>query len=73
MSRAWGARTGRAEEVILNVYDLGEANAYLHPTGFGIYHSGVQIGNREYTFAGGGGIFSHSPRDGESNVRTVHK
>eukprot|EP00953_Heterococcus_sp_UTEX-ZZ885_P039393 20192-Heterococcus_DN1.PRE.1 len=65
MSRAWGARSGQAEEVILNVYDLGEANAYLHPTGFGIYHSGVQIGNREYTFAGGGGIFDHSPRDGE--------
>ncbi|KAG5184663.1 PPPDE putative peptidase domain-containing protein [Tribonema minus] len=60
---AWGARAARPQEVLLNVYDLNEANEYLHSTGFGLYHSGVQIGGKEYTFAGGGGIFSHEPKD----------
>lgn len=60
----WGARKqGGGQEIILNVYDLNEANEYLYPAGFGVYHSGVQIGGKEYTFAGGGGIFSHDPKD----------
>lgn len=28
-----------------------------------MYHSGVQVGGNEYTFAGGSGVFSHSPKD----------
>jgi len=28
----------------------------------GAYHSGVEVGGKEYTFAGGAGIFDHAPR-----------
>ena len=37
--------------------------------GMGAYHSGVEIGGKEYTFAGGAGIFDHAPRQapGEEN------
>jgi hypothetical protein len=47
----------------LNVYDLSPANDYLHPIGFGLHHSGVEILGTEYTFASGAGIFNHSPQD----------
>ncbi|CAM9776904.1 unnamed protein product, partial [Choristocarpus tenellus] len=50
-------------QVIINVYDLHPANEYGYSFGLGAYHSGVEIGGREYTFAGGGGIFDHSPRE----------
>eukprot|EP00612_Vaucheria_litorea_P000680 CAMPEP_0171452942 /NCGR_PEP_ID=MMETSP0945-20130129/853_1 /TAXON_ID=109269 /ORGANISM="Vaucheria litorea, Strain CCMP2940" /LENGTH=201 /DNA_ID=CAMNT_0011977719 /DNA_START=97 /DNA_END=699 /DNA_ORIENTATION=+ len=50
-------------DVTLNIYDLSQANDYLYPMGFGIHHSGVEVMGSEYTFAGGGGIFSHSPRE----------
>jgi hypothetical protein len=58
-----------------SVYDLNEANDYLQPAGLGFYHSGVQVGSSEYTFAGGSGIFSHSPREGElkHGLREWHK
>ena len=38
--------------VILNVYDLNENidNSILLLFGFGLFHSGVQIGREEYTF-----------------------
>eukprot|EP01036_Dinobryon_divergens_P028118 gene28118-37014_t len=51
--------------VIVNVYDLNENidNSLLLLFGFGLFHSGVQIGREEYTFGSGGGIFSHSPKD----------
>ena len=42
-------------KIILNIYDLDANNKYLHPLGLGFYHSGVQIGGHEYTFAGGSG------------------
>jgi len=49
-------------KVYLNVYDLSPANDYLHPIGFGLYHSGVEVeGKNEYTFSGEG-IFDHTPR-----------
>lgn len=47
--------------VVLNVYDLID-NEYLYPWGLGAYHSGVQVGNREYTYAGGSGVFAMEPK-----------
>lgn len=37
-------------KVYLNVYDLHENNDMLYPIGLGLFHSGVQVGNVEYTF-----------------------
>eukprot|EP01031_Cornospumella_fuschlensis_P026562 gene26562-32102_t len=48
--------------IYLNVYDLHENNSILYPWGLGFYHSGVQIGRNEYTFAGEAGIFFHEPK-----------
>lgn len=62
-ARGWGARTTYGQKVILNIYDLSPVNDALEPFGLGVYHSGVQIGNREYTFAGGSGVFDHSPQE----------
>mmetsp|Transcript_5011 Transcript_5011/g.5805 ORF Transcript_5011/g.5805 Transcript_5011/m.5805 type:complete len:130 (+) Transcript_5011:128-517(+) len=63
MARSWGSRTSHGVEIVLNVYDLSPANEYAYPIGLGVYHSGVEINGREYTFAGGGGIFYHSPKN----------
>ena len=41
----------------------GDTNNYTHDFGIGAYHSGVQVGGREYTFAGGSGVFFHDPKD----------
>lgn len=50
-------------KVILNVYDLNpESNEILYQFGLGMYHSGVQIGGNEWTFAAGGGVYSHEPK-----------
>lgn len=51
--------------MILNVYDLSPVNELGYPVGLGVFHSGLQVGDREYTFAGGGGIFNHDPRRGD--------
>jgi hypothetical protein len=49
--------------VHLNVYDLSD-NSSLYPLGLGLYHSGVVIASREYTFgAGSPGVFDHNPKD----------
>lgn len=50
-------------KVYLNVYDLSPANDYLHPIGFGLHHSGVEVSGSEYSFASGAGVFEASPRD----------
>jgi len=50
-------------KVILNVYDLSPINDYLYTIGFGLHHTGVEIQGSEYSFAGGGGIFSSTPKD----------
>lgn len=50
-------------KVILNVYDLSPANNFLHPVGFGLHHSGVEISGSEYSFGGGGGIFENTPKE----------
>ena len=33
------------------------------PFGLGLFHTGVQVGGREYTFAGGGGVFDMTPQE----------
>ncbi|CAI5710990.1 unnamed protein product [Hyaloperonospora brassicae] len=48
--------------VTLNVYDLVEANEYIAPLGLGIFHSGVEIAGKEFSYASGSGVFSASPR-----------
>ncbi|CBJ48730.1 conserved unknown protein [Ectocarpus siliculosus] len=55
-------RKGIPTEVTLNVYDLSPVNEFGHPIGLGVFHSGLEVDGREYTFAGGGGIFDHEPR-----------
>lgn len=49
------------EKVYLHIYDLSPINSFLSFFGFGIYHSGLEVYGREYTFAGGGGIFDTKP------------
>jgi len=48
--------------VLINVYDLNESNEYLYGVGLGLYHSGVQVGGLEWTFASQAGIFSTEPK-----------
>lgn len=40
----------------------------MQPMGFGAFHSGVQVGSREYSFAGGAGIFVSEPKSAPSAV-----
>ena len=62
MSRFSSLSTQTAGRVLLNVYDLNEANINLYPFGLGMYHSGVQIGGLEWSFAGGAGVMSDTPK-----------
>jgi len=39
-------------KVFLNVYDLHDANSYGYPFGVGVFHSGVEIAGKEYSFGG---------------------
>ncbi len=54
-------RQRHAEPIALNVYDLSPANDALHAAGLGLYHSGLEVHGREYTFSSGG-VFSHAPK-----------
>ena len=45
-------------KIYLNIYDLSPANYYLHSLGLGAYHSGVQIGQIEYSFGAHDGNYS---------------
>ncbi|KAG5181325.1 PPPDE putative peptidase domain-containing protein [Tribonema minus] len=47
--------------VTLHVYDLHQANGWLSRVGLGIYHSGVEIAGKEYTFSDDG-VFHHAPK-----------
>ena len=61
-SRVPRGRQRAAEPVTLNVYDLSEANSNgLHQIGLGLYHSGLVVHGKEYTFSQSG-IFSHTPQ-----------
>jgi hypothetical protein len=55
-------RKPRAEPILLNIYDLSPGNEWLAPLGLGFFHSGLVVHGREYTFASGSGIFSHTPK-----------
>lgn len=54
-------RRPRPQRVYVNVYDLSD-NSALYNLGLGMYHSGIEVDGREFTFASGAGIFSHAPR-----------
>lgn len=61
-------------KIYLNVYDLhADANKYAYKVGLGVFHSGVQIGNTEYTFGGHEGDFTGvmevSPKDNHPGFR----
>ncbi|KAL4471527.1 hypothetical protein ABPG74_008420 [Tetrahymena malaccensis] len=59
-------------KIYLNIYDLAKANYYLHSLGFGIYHTGIQIGSAEYHFGGhegsSTGVCQTEPKEYTSNV-----
>ena len=55
-------RERRPESVYLNVYDLHPSNNALRWLGLGLYHTGVEVYGSEWTYSGGSGVFSHSPR-----------
>lgn len=59
-------------KVYLNIYDLAKANYYLHSFGFGVYHTGIQVGSVEYHFGGhegsSTGVCETDPKDYSSNV-----
>ena len=48
-------------DVVINVYDLTPKNKFLFRFGLGLYHSGVEVAGREYTF-GTEGVVVHVPR-----------
>eukprot|EP00959_Pyramimonas_sp_CCMP1952_P021831 459663-Pyramimonas_sp.AAC.1 len=64
------AQTEVDEVVYLNVYDLHPANDWccLYNFGFGLYHTGVQIRDQEFTFSQEG-IFDTPPRAVPPEVR----
>jgi len=53
-------------KVFLNVYDLHHSNNYAYYFGVGLFHSGVEIGSKEYSFGGHEysytGVFDIQPR-----------
>ncbi|KCV72633.1 hypothetical protein H696_00218 [Fonticula alba] len=65
-----GPQSGRP--VFLNVYDLFSKNQPLYHIGLGVFHSGVQILDREFCFGGhpynSTGIFECPPRNIEGAV-----
>ncbi len=62
-----GAPGAPREPVLLNVYDLFWTNHVSSRLGMGVYHSGVQVYGREWSFGFHDlevtGIYHHSPRD----------
>ena len=63
MSRSASLSTMTLDRVVLHVYDLNpESNDMLYGFGLGMYHSGVVVGTKEYTFGSGSGVYSHDPK-----------
>ncbi|KAH8386586.1 hypothetical protein KR093_001334, partial [Drosophila rubida] len=60
------------EPVILNVYDLFNINEFAVPLGLGIFHTGIQVYDIEYTYGGhsyaNSGIFEMLPRTAEHEL-----
>mmetsp|Transcript_4065 Transcript_4065/g.5967 ORF Transcript_4065/g.5967 Transcript_4065/m.5967 type:complete len:88 (+) Transcript_4065:126-389(+) len=56
-------------DVNVNVYDIASnLNKWVGWMGLGAYHSGVQIGSREYTFSNSGVIYHQPFEAGEEAV-----
>ena len=59
--------TGRLYPARLNVYDLSPINDYIGWMGIGLYHSGLEVDGREWTFGSGAGsgtgVFECRPRE----------
>nr|CUU97667.1 hypothetical transcript [Hymenolepis microstoma] len=60
----------QSSPVIVNVYDMSSLNEYISSIGLGVYHTGVEVYEREYCYSGhqlgGSGIFEMIPRDSEN-------
>lgn len=60
------------EPVILNVYDLFNINEFVVPLGLGIFHTGIQVYDTEYTYGGhsysNSGIFGMMPRSADQEL-----
>lgn len=56
-----------SEPVILNVYDMFWTNEYTSSLGIGVYHSGLQVYQREFAYGGHAypftGVFEIAPGD----------
>ena len=57
-----GSRPRAAETVVLNVYRMNAGAEWLESLGIGLYHSGLEVHGKEWTFSSGG-VFSHAPRE----------
>lgn len=57
----------------INIYDLNDLNKYTYYLGVGIFHSGLEVHGREYSFGGhdyaSSGIFEVAPREAPSPAR----
>ena len=40
-----------SRDVILHVYDLHDCNSWLRGVALGVYHTGVEVGGKEYSFS----------------------
>ncbi|ETW08849.1 hypothetical protein, variant [Aphanomyces invadans] len=54
--------------VTVNVYDIVESNSFTYAWGLGAFHSGVEVGGVEYSFAGGAGVFTLAPKSAQGAV-----
>jgi deubiquitinase DESI2 len=54
--------TNMKSEVYINIYDLNNINICLWDFGLGIYHSGIEIDEYEYSFGGIRGIYITKPK-----------
>jgi len=52
LSAASALERPRRYPIIINVYDLNEINDYTYNFGLGIFHSGVHVHNKEWSFGG---------------------
>ncbi|VDO03393.1 unnamed protein product [Rodentolepis nana] len=60
----------QSSPVVVNVYDMSSLNEYIGNIGLGVYHTGVEVYEREYCYSGhqfgGSGIFEMVPRDSDN-------